>query len=261
MFSPFFYLYVAMNLSVLTYTIGAMIMALPIPIHGLKKWGPRLIGDSIYSAVLVNVYGGILYLIQEISQALGVSWANFGTWIETVISEEISIYTFVRAFSGLFSSLDPAIAIFFAPLSYVISILTGIITATETFLVLAFIINNYYGLFIALGIGLMSIPFRVGRGIGASLISFSIVFEAGLPYLPNFLQGLGMNPLDIELGMPTSAQLNNALTYMTTILIPTAMTSLLIMPLVYLGILSGLSMGLSYAIGGSQKLPIPVEIF
>ncbi|WP_054844973.1 hypothetical protein [Sulfuracidifex tepidarius] len=128
-------------------------------------------------------------------------------------------------------------------------------------MVLAFIINNYYGLFIALGIGLMSIPFRVGRGIGASLISFSIVFEAGLPYLPNFLQGLGMNPLDIELGMPTSAQLNNALTYMTTILIPTAMTSLLIMPLVYLGILSGLSMGLSYAIGGSQKLPIPVEIF
>ncbi len=261
MITPFFYLYVAMNLSVLTYTIGTMIMALPIPVHGLKKWGPKLIGDSIYSAVLVNVYGGILYIIQDVSQALGVSWSYFNTWIQIIISEEISMYTFARSFSGLLSSLDPAVAVFFAPISYAISLLAGIISATETFLVLAFIVNNYYGLFIAIGIALMSIPFRVGRGIGASLIAFSVVFEAGLPYLPDFLQGLGMNPLDIEIGIPTSAGLSNGITYLTAILIPTAMTSLIIMPLVYLGILSGLSIGLSSAIGGSQKLPIPVEIF
>ncbi|MCY0860390.1 MAG: hypothetical protein OWQ54_08185 [Sulfolobaceae archaeon] len=261
MFSPFFYLYIGMSLSVLTYMIGAMIMALPIPVYGVKKWGPRLIGDGIYSAVWINIYGGVIYLIQSISQAIGVSWSYFITWIETVVSEEISMYTFTRAFSGLLSSVDPSIAIFFAPISYIISLLTGIIASTETFIVIAFIINNYYGFFIALGIALMSIPFRVGKGIGASLISFSVVFEIGLPYMPDFLNGLGMNPLRIELGLPSSANLNNGLVYLTTVLVPTAMTSLVILPLVYLGILAGLSMGLSYAIGGSYKLPIPLEIF
>jgi len=257
LFSPIELLYLAQNLAVLTYVLGVLFYALPIPVYGIKKWAPRLISDGIYASVWVNIYAGVLYLISLLSSIIGVSWDSFFLWLRKVLGVELNLYLIIRAAAAT-ASVDPALSVLVAPFTLFMSFLTGLITILQTIIIISEMVYQYTPIFISLGILLLSIPFRIGRGIGASLISSFSVFYIGLPYLPQFLDNLNMDILSLP---PPPNQPQDLITVLATEIVPQIISATIVMPLIYITILAGLSIGLAYAISGtSGRLPFPIDI-
>jgi len=257
LFSPIELLYLAQNLAVLTYVLGVLFYALPIPVYGIKKWAPRLISDGIYASVWVNIYAGVLYFISLLSSIIGVSWDSFFLWLRKVLGVELNLYLIIRAAAAT-ASVDPALSVLVAPFTLFMSFLTGLITILQTIIIISEMVYQYTPIFISLGILLLSIPFRIGRGIGASLISSFSVFYIGLPYLPQFLDNLNMDILSLP---PPPNQPQDLITVLATEIVPQIIAATIVMPLIYITILAGLSIGLAYAISGtSGRLPFPIDI-
>jgi hypothetical protein len=260
LFNPLEILYLAQNVALLTYFLGVLLYALPIPVYGIKKWAPKLVNDGIYASVWINSYVGLLYFITYLMQLLGISWQNFFEWLNKILGLELQLYLIIRSTYILASSTpDPAFTIFLSPISVFFSFLTGLITITETIIILSKIIYQYTPIFISIGILLLSIPFRIGRGIGASLISSFTVFYIGLPYLPIFLYNLNLDILNLQ--SVNNTNIGDLVNFLATTVLPNLISATVIMPLIYVGILAGLSIGLAFAISGtSGRLPFPIEI-
>ncbi|MEM0113218.1 MAG: DNA import protein CedA [Metallosphaera sp.] len=244
------------DLAGLTYFIGTLIMALPVPIQGLKKWGPKLITDGIYSSILVNLYETFLSLLVQIGNVLGTNWNNFFNWVYQLLANELTVYTVIRSYyaaltSVPYSSINPIVG----PISMLLSIVSGFMSVTGTLIVISELIYNYVGLIIVIGILLMSMPFRIGRSFGGSMIGFGMVFYIGLPLLPSFLSDFNANILQ-----SISVQSNYSFSVLVTQVIPIYIEGTVLMPLAYLGMLASLSLGVGYAISGmSSRLPIPLD--
>jgi len=58
-----------------------------------------------------------------------------------------------------------------------------------------------YWILASLGLALMAVPFRIARGAGAFLLSFSLVFYIGLPLYPQFVS-LMLSSTDTEASFP-----------------------------------------------------------
>ena len=119
----------------------------------------------------------------------------------------------------------------------------------------------------SMGIMLFAFPFRLGKAIGASILASSIIFYIGLPYMPSFLLNIGLSPVSpTEIYMPPSQQITNATIVNTFQLIyqyvvPSVLGYLVFGPMIYLSILSGLSIGLANTIAGyGGKLPFPLDV-
>ncbi len=175
----------AFYLSVLTYYLGVLVIALPIPWYGIKRWGPILIVDGIKSAILVFSFNIILWSISYISEILQVNWESFNVWLASKISELILVYTFLFSLRSLATKLVGGfLGIITSPF---LSLITYSIILLETFLIIGAIIHNYCSKLIALGILLHNVPFRISRAAGSTLIAFAIVYFLGLPLLPAFI--------------------------------------------------------------------------
>lgn len=253
-------LLISSSLSSLTYALGALFMGLPIPIGGLKRWGNRLITDGIYANIWVNIYGAISSINLNIQSWLGADWGSYFNWINNLLINEINTYLLVKSiYAIIIASFDPAVQSVLSSLSFISSIISGVISFTATLIIISTVIYEYAPLFASLGILLLSLPFRIGRGIGGSLIAFSIVFWSALPYLPNFLNILGANPLNLA---SEAARAPDLVEWLLTQGIPSLISGTIIFPIAYLTILGALTIGLGTAISGySSKLPIPLEIF
>lgn len=261
MYNPFELLYLAQSISVLTYFIGALFYALPIPVYGVKKWAPRLVSDSIYVSVWANIYGIIIYLMNYLLNLIGASWSNFFAWLNNVLNIELNLYVIARVGYALAAlSPDPSISVVVAPFTVFLSFLTGLIYTLETIITISELIYDYAPLFVAIGILLMSLPFRVGRAAGASMIAASIVFYSGLPYMPNFLSALNIN-IASNISTLSTSNPSDLITYLATAVVPTLISATIVGPLIYMGILAALSIGLGNAIGGSTRLPFPIDLF
>ncbi len=180
------FLLVAFNLSVLTYYLGVLVYALPIPWYGVKKWAPLLIVDGIFSAILVFGFNLIIQAVNYIFSILGLSWNNLMLWLNTTISSVFILIFFIQLLGSMLSKLSfGLIPNFLGPLYSILSY-----SLTSLFLIqfISLIIRLHYTKLIALGVMLFAIPFRIARTAGAILISFSIVFYIGLPLLPIFIQ-------------------------------------------------------------------------
>ena len=53
----------AFALSVLTYYLGVLIYAIPIPWYGIKRWAPLLIFDGLLAASLTLFFNDIIIII------------------------------------------------------------------------------------------------------------------------------------------------------------------------------------------------------
>lgn len=248
------------SLSSLTYTIGTLLIGLPIPIGSLKRWGIKLINDGIYANIWVNLYGALSSISIDIQNWLGASWSNYFNWLNNMLVTEVDLYLLVKsAYLMAVASLDPALQSLLSPLSFISSVISGIISLTATLMVISNVIYNYVPLFAALGILLLSLPFRVGRGIGGSLIAFSIIFWSALPYLPNFLDIFGVNLLNLA---SEASKAPDLVQWFLTQGLPGLIEGTLVFPIAYLTLLSALTIGLGSAISGySARMPIPIEIF
>ncbi len=178
----------AFNLSVLTYYLGVLIYALPIPWYGMKKWAPLLIIDGIFSAILVFGFNIIVQVVNYVFTILGLSWNNLMLWLDTMISSVFMLVFFIQLLGGLLSKLSfGLLPNFLGPL---LSVLSYSITSLFLIQFVSLIIRLNYTKLMALGIMLFAIPFRIARTAGAVLISFSIIFYIGLPILPIFVESL-----------------------------------------------------------------------
>ncbi|MCE4621550.1 MAG: hypothetical protein F7B95_03820, partial [Desulfurococcales archaeon] len=179
----------AYKLTFLTFNLGVLIYALPVPWSSIKVWGPRLIGDSIAAFALLTLYYVLLEISNKIPLYLGGSWDYFGVWINNIVLFAASLkelvivaYTAAKA-----AGISRAVSTILWPIDRLANVLWLFIISVYGF---ALLVKNYYYALIGLGMALYSLPFRIGRSAGAWLIAFGIVFNAGLPVLPVFVSWL-----------------------------------------------------------------------
>ncbi|NPA97311.1 MAG: hypothetical protein GXO32_06895 [Crenarchaeota archaeon] len=185
-------LQISLYLSMLTFYLGVLIYALPIPITGLKKWGPRLISDAFYVAALSLAFYTILNAASYIASALGANWIAYYGFITGQLTGQLSM---IFGLTSITKLVNPR----FAPIvSKIVSTLVGklmVAVYVTTFMyVLGLVIQKSYAALAALGIALMAIPFRIARGAGAFLLSFALVFYVALPLYPHFFSFIILPP-------------------------------------------------------------------
>lgn len=175
----------AVALASLTYAVGALILGLPIPYRPIKRWGPRLMADAIGTIVLVSSLGILLWLSDRIMSMLGISWGEFYDWMAVRFTVLLAVYGGLQYASTLLKSsgLDVFIPIVSGTVSAVSAALTGL--RVIFFVALALQRLRYY--FIVLGSVFYSIPFRIGRSVGATMISIGLVAYVAMPALPLFV--------------------------------------------------------------------------
>jgi hypothetical protein len=193
-------LLVAYELVMLTFSLGVLILALPIPLRGVKSWSTRMIADSIAAFILLLLYTTIIEISDSLPSLLGWTWEAFYSWYSNALGVVIAL-------KALIASLIAAAKAFY--MSQLVSSLIGPVDRLVSLMLLglvsiwtlASIVRATYQYLIALGIALYSLPFRLGKSAGAWLIAFAAVFNAGLPLLPAFLQQAVGNQPSIPEGM------------------------------------------------------------
>ncbi len=178
--------------AVLTYYLGCLIYALPIPSYGLKKWAPTLISDSLAALFITTLYTGILATIKWLIAFMGASWSSYIEWITLRIGIMIFVsFVIMNAGAMLSQMIGPGANALFSPLTSVTSYAT---LALSSIAITSIIIKTFYDKILALGILLYSLPFRVGRSIGAGLIALVVVFYTFLPLMPSFISSFTPAP-------------------------------------------------------------------
>ncbi len=187
-------LILAYRLAILSFYLGVLVYALPLPYQGIKRWANILIVDSIAVAVLTLSIDSIFQLVEKITQMLGGSWAYFSSMVESSI-------TLLSVIKGLITFLliapDPTGII--GGLKQLIIPIDRLVTTAlyfQAFLIgVAYIVKTYGKLLAALGIVLYAVPFRITRSSGAWLIAFILIFSGGLQLLPVFVTSFQPEPL------------------------------------------------------------------
>ncbi len=181
-------LIVALQLCVLTYYLGVLVYMLPLPSRRIKRWGPVLIEDSLYAAFLISILSLILYASDYISSFSGYTLAEVIGYIRTNIIA-LFITNYIARITIMFLSIIPGkfgslVSLLFFPffLSFYAMVLASAIA-----LVLTLLVHSAKTVLVSLGALLYSIPLRLGRNAGASLIAFIVIGNAMLPYLPHWV--------------------------------------------------------------------------
>ena len=99
-------LIIGYKLSLLTFSIGVLIYALPIPWSGLKSWGPRLIWDSIAATILLSLFYFLIKISNKIPLYLGGSWSYFEAWLNNALAFAITLKELVLIAYAAARTLD-----------------------------------------------------------------------------------------------------------------------------------------------------------
>jgi len=181
------FLILAYSLAILTYYLGVLIYALPIPWWGIKKWAPTLIYDALATAILIFMFSSIIELVNYLGSMLNIDWQLYFEWITGRIAIIGSFITTLMTFSMMLSSAGMK-ALSTAGLGPIISLATYTLIVLEILFILGLIFQQFFAKILVIGVLLYSVPFRITRGAGASLIAMSIIFTLALPLLPAFAE-------------------------------------------------------------------------
>lgn len=184
-------LLIAYYLSILTFYLGVLIYALPIPVTGLKRWGPRLITDAFFIAILTLSINTIVNVSDYIRILAGGSWEIFFLQIRSTIALRSAIVILLSIFSGILSKFIPGIG---KLISLVLNPILASLHSSVLLYTIATVIYRGVWMLSSFGILLMAIPFRVARNAGAFLLSLAIVFYIALPLYHNFYKLLIYSP-------------------------------------------------------------------
>ncbi len=186
-------LLVAFKLGVLTFYIGVLVYALPIPWRPLKKWAPMLIWDGIASAMLSMLFYFAVEASNEIASMLGGSWTFFNYWASTASTVLLSVKSILVAVSAVLSSLKMGTVskLIVSPIDKVVDV--GLVTVFWI-MGLGYFVQKFGLLLAAIGVALYAAPFRATRGAGAWLLAFYLVFNAGLQVMPSFMAAVAEQP-------------------------------------------------------------------
>ena len=181
------FLILAYSLAILTYYLGVLIYALPIPWWGIKKWAPTLIYDALAASILIFMFSSIIEVVNYLGSILNVDWQLYFEWITGRIAILGSFISTLMTFSMMLSSAGMK-ALSTASLGPIISLATYTLIVLEILFILGLIFQQFFAKILVIGVLLYSVPFRVTRGAGASLIAMSIMFSLALPLLPAFAE-------------------------------------------------------------------------
>lgn len=183
----------AVKLALLSFYIGVLIYALPIPIRGIKRWGGTLLRDSMFSFILAISLTAIMEFAQGIAGMLGGSWPYFDSWLTNGIELLLSVKVALLALSSL-ASYVPGGSAARALVSPFNDALTADLLLMITLAAIEAIVR-YAGTLIALlGLVLFALPFRLGREAGAWFIAFVVTFSVGLQVMPAFESAIASSP-------------------------------------------------------------------
>lgn len=190
---PAYLAVLALKLAILTFYLGVLVYALPIPLPMVKRWGPQLVWDSLVSLLLVALYATLYSLSSRIALLLGGSWTLFNVWYTSSLGVTLSLKTFLASLTAI-----PEISRFLGVISAIVTPLDRAATLAILFLTtiggIAELVYNYGLILITVGLVLYALPLRIARGAGAWLIAFILVFNIGLQILPIFLSSLATPP-------------------------------------------------------------------
>ena len=188
----------AFKLAVLTFHIGVLVYALPIPVRAVKRWAPALIYDSLLAIALISLYKTLYSVAGFIADLGGGSWYLLSTWTQVALAHAAVL----KAISMIVDFISDRVG-FSKPIASLISGVAGDLAYTIVVLIvliiaLAELAVKYGGSLLLVGLVLYSIPFRIAKPAGAWIISFVLVFNAGLPLMPVFLEAVG-DPEELSL--------------------------------------------------------------
>ncbi len=186
-------------LGLLTYLLGVLVYALPIPIRGVKRWAPLLINDGILVFTLSISFSTILWLMNYVYTVIGVNREELVNDILTIAKSIARLYMsllLLRKIISLVSSSlllgkigGNAIAVLFSllgaawPLQNVLlqpmlDLVLGMLRLGVYLWTSLYILSKFgellSPLFIAISMVMLAIPFRIGRLAGANLMGFAI---------------------------------------------------------------------------------------
>ncbi len=178
-------LLVAVDLAMLTYMLGVLILALPIPYRPLKAWGPRLIADALMAAVLASSVTLITSAGDMILGQLGVDWPAFYEWLSGRTAALVSVFASLTYASSLVKSTDYSFLA--SPLKMAATYLATAFSSLKIIYLLSSFVYVFKDKLAVIGILMYSIPFRLGKGVGSFMIAASIVMYVGFPLMPQFV--------------------------------------------------------------------------
>jgi len=190
---PAYLAMLAVKLAVLTFYIGVLVYALPLPLSTVKRWGAQLLWDGVLALFLATIYAILHSISYRIALMLGGSWTLFNIWYSTALSVSLNLKMLLAALTAI-----PEVAKLAGPVYAVALPLDRVATLTLLFLTtlagIAELVYNYGLVLVAFGAALYAIPFRITRGAGAWLIAFILVFSVGLQTLPLFISSFATKP-------------------------------------------------------------------
>ncbi len=193
-------LLLATSLGTLSYVLGALIYALPIPLKGLKRWAPYLISDGILTVTLSLLFGLIIWGMSEVYKMMGINRDSYVKEILRITENVSTIYivlTYISTvlktifklklagipigviFQGIYlmySKYRMFVDILTQPvMEIMISSLRAAIYSWAFLYIVSRVSELLAPFMLASGIVLIGVPFRVTRASGAVLMSLAIV--------------------------------------------------------------------------------------
>jgi len=191
---------IAASLGVFNYVLGSLIYSLPIPLKGIKKWGPYLIQDGILTFSLAMGFYIVVWSVNHVYSYLGLNREEMMSEILRIAKNVASLYIFLSYITEVIKQLFKLKVLGF-PFGTILEGLYTIYSQYKMFTdimsrplldmfmntlriamytwtmlyVLSRIMELLMPFFIASGILLIGIPFRIAKSAGAFLFSASIV--------------------------------------------------------------------------------------
>jgi hypothetical protein len=190
---PAYLVVLAVKLAILTFYIGVLVYALPLPFSTVKRWGPQLLWDGVLALFLATIYAILYSTSNRLALMLGGSWTLFNLWYSAALSVSLNLKMVIAALTAI-----PEVARLAGPVYAVALPLDRAATLAILFLTtlagIAELVYNYGLVLVAFGVVLYATPFRITRGAGAWLIAFILVFSIGLQTLPLFISSFASKP-------------------------------------------------------------------
>ncbi len=183
----------AIKLAVLTFYLGVLVYALPLPLRSVKKWAPELLSDGVQALLIALIYGTLYVASLNLAGLLGGSWALLDVWFKKSVGVIVNIKMFLAAL-GAVPVLSKISGIAYAVAGPLDRAATLALLFMVTLSGITELVVNYGLALLALGVALYAIPFKLARGAGAWLVAFILVFNVGLPLLPTFIVSLASEP-------------------------------------------------------------------
>lgn len=268
-------LLVAFALSGLTFFLSPLMMT--IPKIEIARWGVILRNDSIISMIAIGTVSSVQLLLgfvqKMVAEAAGSSLTSPSLAFAAIMGQLVTIDAALVAIVGIVSAI-PNFQGFSILLGHMlgpsISAVTGAIVLWSAIQSLSNVMPTLFLTLFSVGLCLWSIPFRIGRQVGAFIVSLAMVLFVGLPlaapvalwlegyvFTSNDLNNLSGFASTIPKNVSSPNFLTNLLAAKLADLIARVLAgiviALIVFPMVFLGFLGFITRSVAVLIGGSTK--------